>query len=71
MGIVYKARQETLNRIVALKTVIQGALATPKETLNDPQVRPNGYVVPNLDDQGVEYQIVDFDAVDYFDGPQQ
>ena len=34
------------------------ALATPKETLNDPQVRPNGYVIPNVDDQGVEYQIV-------------
>ena len=34
------------------------ALATPKETLNDPQVRPNGYVVSNVDDQGNEYQIV-------------
>jgi crotonobetainyl-CoA:carnitine CoA-transferase CaiB-like acyl-CoA transferase len=37
---------------------VWAALATPKETLNDPQVRPNGYVIPNLDDQGVEYQIV-------------
>ena len=26
--------------------------------LNDPQVRPNGYVVGNVDDQGNEYQIV-------------
>ena len=26
---------------------VWAALATPKETLNDPQVRPNGYVIPN------------------------
>jgi crotonobetainyl-CoA:carnitine CoA-transferase CaiB-like acyl-CoA transferase len=37
---------------------VWAALATPKETLNDPQVRPNGYVVANVDDQGNEYQIV-------------
>jgi crotonobetainyl-CoA:carnitine CoA-transferase CaiB-like acyl-CoA transferase len=37
---------------------VWAALATPKETLNDPQVRPNGYVIANVDDQGVEYQIV-------------
>src|SRR4029078_13160409 len=37
---------------------VWAALATPKETLNDPQVRPNGYVIANLDDQGGEYQIV-------------
>ncbi|MBV8965709.1 MAG: CoA transferase [Mycobacteriaceae bacterium] len=33
-------------------------LATPKETLNDPQVEPNGYVIANLDAHGNEYQIV-------------
>lgn len=37
---------------------VWAALATPKETLNDPQVRPNGYVVANADDHGNEYQIV-------------
>ena len=37
---------------------VWAALATPKETLNDPQVKPNGYTIPNLDDKGVEYQIV-------------
>jgi crotonobetainyl-CoA:carnitine CoA-transferase CaiB-like acyl-CoA transferase len=33
-------------------------LATPREVLADPQVRPNGYLVTNVDDQGIEYQIV-------------
>ena len=37
---------------------VWAALATPKETLNDPQVEPNGYTVRNVDDQGVAYQIV-------------
>ena len=40
------------------RTGVWAALATPKETLNDPQVIPNGYVIPNRDDQGIEYQIV-------------
>ena len=35
-----------------------GALATPRETLNDPQVEPNGYVVTNVDDHGEKYRIV-------------
>jgi crotonobetainyl-CoA:carnitine CoA-transferase CaiB-like acyl-CoA transferase len=37
---------------------VWAALATPKETLNDPQVEPNGYVIPNVDGEGNEYQIV-------------
>ncbi|MDT5075555.1 MAG: hypothetical protein QOJ80_192 [Mycobacterium sp.] len=37
---------------------VWAALATPKETLNDPQVKPNGYVVRNHDAEGNEYQIV-------------
>jgi crotonobetainyl-CoA:carnitine CoA-transferase CaiB-like acyl-CoA transferase len=37
---------------------VWAALATPKETLNDPQVKPNGYVIPNVDADGNEYQIV-------------
>jgi crotonobetainyl-CoA:carnitine CoA-transferase CaiB-like acyl-CoA transferase len=37
---------------------VWAALATPKETLNDPQVRPNNYVIPNVDDHGNEYQLV-------------
>ncbi|QLL05102.1 CaiB/BaiF CoA transferase family protein [Mycobacterium vicinigordonae] len=37
---------------------VWGALATPKEALNDPQVEPNGYVITNVDDQGEKYRIV-------------
>lgn len=37
---------------------VWGALATPRETLNDPQVEPNGYVVINTDDHGDQYRIV-------------
>ncbi len=33
-------------------------LATPKEALNDPQSEPNGYLVTNVDDQGIEYKMV-------------
>jgi crotonobetainyl-CoA:carnitine CoA-transferase CaiB-like acyl-CoA transferase len=37
---------------------VWAALATPRETLNDPQVEPNGYVVTNVDDDGEKYRIV-------------
>jgi crotonobetainyl-CoA:carnitine CoA-transferase CaiB-like acyl-CoA transferase len=37
---------------------VWGALATPRETLNDPQVEPNGYVIANVDDHGETYRIV-------------
>lgn len=33
-------------------------LATPKETLNDPQNEPNGYLINNIDDHGTEYKMV-------------
>jgi crotonobetainyl-CoA:carnitine CoA-transferase CaiB-like acyl-CoA transferase len=33
-------------------------LATPRETLNDPQSKPNGYLITNVDDQGIEYVMV-------------
>ncbi|MBW0019166.1 MAG: CoA transferase [Mycobacterium sp.] len=37
---------------------VWAALATPRETLNDPQVEPNGYTVTNVDDHGERYRIV-------------
>ena len=35
-------------------------LATPREeeALNDPQSRPNDYLITNVDDQGIEYEMV-------------
>jgi crotonobetainyl-CoA:carnitine CoA-transferase CaiB-like acyl-CoA transferase len=32
--------------------------ATPRETLNDPQAEPNGYLITNYDDAGKEYRTV-------------
>ncbi|WP_369829248.1 CaiB/BaiF CoA transferase family protein [Mycobacterium sp. 1245801.1] len=44
--------------VLADEPGVWGALATPRETLNDPQVEPNGYVVTNVDDRGEKYRIV-------------
>jgi crotonobetainyl-CoA:carnitine CoA-transferase CaiB-like acyl-CoA transferase len=45
-------------KVLADEPGVWAALATPKETLNDPQVEPNGYTIANVDDKGNEYQIV-------------
>jgi crotonobetainyl-CoA:carnitine CoA-transferase CaiB-like acyl-CoA transferase len=45
-------------QVLADEPGVWGALATPRETLNDPQVEPNGYVITNVDDQGEKYRIV-------------
>lgn len=37
---------------------VWAAYATPRETLNDPQAQPNGYLVSNVDDKGNEYRTV-------------
>lgn len=44
--------------VLADEPGVWGALATPRETLNDPQVEPNGYVVTNVDDHGEKCRIV-------------
>lgn len=44
--------------VLADEPGVWAALATPRETLNDPQVEPNGYVVTNVDDRGEKYRIV-------------
>lgn len=45
-------------QVLADEPGVWAALATPRETLNDPQVEPNGYVVTNRDDNGEPYRIV-------------
>lgn len=45
-------------RVLESEPGVWGVLATPRETLNDPQVEPNGYVVTNVDDHGEQYRIV-------------
>lgn len=45
-------------QVLADEPGVWGALATPRETLHDPQVEPNGYVVTNVDDHGEKYRIV-------------
>src|SRR5207302_337378 len=32
-------------------------VATPKEVLTDPQTLANGYLVPNVDEAGVQYNV--------------
>jgi crotonobetainyl-CoA:carnitine CoA-transferase CaiB-like acyl-CoA transferase len=46
------------HKVLADEPGVWAALATPRETLNDPQVEPNGYTIANVDDQGIAYQIV-------------
>lgn len=45
-------------RVLEDEPGVWAVLATPRETLNDPQVEPNGYVVINTDDHGDKYRIV-------------
>jgi crotonobetainyl-CoA:carnitine CoA-transferase CaiB-like acyl-CoA transferase len=44
--------------VLADEPGVWGALATPREALNDPQTEPNGYVITNHDDAGIEYKNV-------------
>ena len=44
--------------VLADEPGVWGALATPREVLNDPQTEPNGYVITNRDGDGKEYKNV-------------
>jgi len=49
---------EHWRQVLADEPGVWAPLATPLETLNDPQSKPNGYLITNVDDQGVEYEMV-------------
>ncbi|SPM41419.1 Crotonobetainyl-CoA:carnitine CoA-transferase CaiB and related acyl-CoA transferases [Mycobacterium numidiamassiliense] len=45
-------------KVLADEPGVWATYATPRETLNDPQAGPNGYLIANVDDQGKEYRTV-------------
>jgi crotonobetainyl-CoA:carnitine CoA-transferase CaiB-like acyl-CoA transferase len=49
---------EHWRHVLADEPGVWAPLATPREALNDPQSKPNGYLITNVDDQGVEYEVV-------------
>ena len=49
---------EHWQKVLAQEPGVWAAYATPRETLNDPQAEPNGYLITNHDHQGNEYRTV-------------
>ncbi|MEV8546515.1 CoA transferase [Streptomyces sp. NPDC051572] len=48
---------EHWKKVLADEEGVWSAIASPREVLSDPQVQANGYLIPNVDEQGVEYKV--------------